>query len=432
MNDMTAARKPNVLIVDDMPANLYAMERILSGLDAELFKADSGNEALKLTIHHEFALILLDVQMPVMDGYEVAALLREREATAVIPIIFVTAIDKDEQHTLRGYETGAVDYIFKPVNSDILRSKVNVFLELHSRHMELNQEIVRREQVEEKLEEMLERERQASRELAETARKAEAANRTKSEFLAKMSHELRTPLNSIIGFTELMIDDANDPPGKKRARRLEKVHRNSKNLLALINDILDLSKIEADRLTLDLGEVDVAAVVQECAESIRPIVQGDCVELRCRVDETVTGGFHWTGDTIRLRQIITNLLSNAAKFTESGQIELRVKADAGSLVIEVQDTGIGIAMEHLSAIFDEFEQVDSSSTRRAGGTGLGLSICRKLCKLMGGHISAASTLGVGSCFTVTLPIQEAQAPLPDTDFSQDQDEPGVQAIGEHV
>ena len=279
---------------------------------------------------------------------------------------------------------------------------------------------------------MLERERQASRELTETARRAEAANRTKSEFLAKMSHELRTPLNSIIGFTELMIDDANDPPGKKRARHLEKVHRNSKNLLALINDILDLSKIEADRLTLDLGEVDVAAVVQECAESIRPIVQGDCVELRCRVDETVTGGFHWTGDTIRLRQIITNLLSNAAKFTESGQIELRVKADAGSLVIEVQDTGIGIAMEHLSAIFDEFEQVDSSSTRRAGVTGLGLSICRKLCNLMGGRIAAASTPGVGSCFTVTLPIQKEQAPLLDTNFAQDQDEPGVQAIGEHV
>ena len=429
---MTVKSKPNVLIVDDKPANLLAMQRILSGLDAELFKADSGNEALKLTIHHEFALILLDVQMPVMDGYEVAALLREREATAVIPIIFVTAMDKDERHTIRGYETGAVDYIFKPVNPDILRSKVNVFLELHNRHMELNREIVRRERVEAELAAMLERERQASRKLTETARKAEFANRTKSEFLAKMSHELRTPLNSIIGFTELMIDDTNDPPGKKRARRLEKVHRNSKNLLALINDILDLSKIEADRLTLDLGEVDVVAVVQECAESIRPIVQGDCVELRCWVDETVTGGFHWTGDTIRLRQIITNLLSNAAKFTESGQIELRVKADAGSLVIEVQDTGIGIAMEHLSAIFDEFEQVDSSSTRRAGGTGLGLSICRKLCNLMGGRIAAASTLGVGSCFTVTLPIQKEQAPLPDEDFSLEQDQPCVQAVGEHV
>ena len=186
VNEMTATSKPNILIVDDRPANLLAMERVLSGLDANLFKADSGNEALRLTIHHEFAVILLDVQMPGMDGYEVATLLREREATAVIPIIFVTAIDKDEQHTLRGYETGAVDYIFKPVNSDILRSKVNVFLELHSRHMELNQEIVRREQVEEKLEEMLERERQSSTELAETARKAEAANRTKSEFLAKM------------------------------------------------------------------------------------------------------------------------------------------------------------------------------------------------------------------------------------------------------
>ena len=265
MNDMTTARKPNVLIVDDMPANLYAMERILSGLDAELFKADSGNEALKLTIHHEFAIILLDVQMPAMDGYEVATLLREREATAAVPIIFVTAMNKDEAHAARGYETGAVDYIFKPVDPDILRSKVSVFLELYRRRMELDEEIERRERVEEKLANLLERERQASGALKETTKKAESANLAKSEFLAKMSHELRTPLNSIIGFTEMMIDDPKDPPDKKRARRLEKVHRNSKNLLALINDILDISKIEADQLTLDRGEVDVAALAQECA-----------------------------------------------------------------------------------------------------------------------------------------------------------------------
>lgn len=397
-------KTPKILIVDDRPANLYAMEHILSGVDAELFKADSGNEALKLTLHHQFALILLDVQMPGMDGYEVATLLRERDATAAVPIIFVTALNTDEQHAVRGYEAGAVDYVFKPVNPDILKSKVNVFLALYRQHRELNQEIAWRERVEGELADMLERERQASTAMKEAAEKAESANRTKSEFLAKMSHELRTPLNSIIGFTELMIDDGNDPPGKKRARRLEKVHRNSKNLLALINDILDISKIEADRLTLDYAEVDVAAVVEECTESIRPLVRSDGVELRCSVDETVAGGFRWIGDAIRLRQIVTNLLSNAAKFTESGHIELRIKTTGDSLVIEVADTGIGIAPEHLSTIFEEFEQVDSSSTRRAGGTGLGLAISRKLCTLMGGEIAAASTLGAGSCFTVTLAV----------------------------
>ena len=429
---MIATSKPNVLIVDDRTANLLAMEHALSGVDAVLFKADSGNEALKLTIHHEFALILLDVQMPEMDGYEVASLMREREATRSVPIIFVTAIDKEDHFILKGYQAGAVDYLFKPIDTNILTSKVNVFLELYRRRMELNQEIVRRERVEVKLAILLERERETSKKLKEATRRAESANFTKSEFLAKMSHELRTPLNSIIGFTEMMIADAKDPPGEKRARRLEKVHRNSKNLLALINDILDLSKIEADRLTLDRGEVDVAALIQECTESIRPLVKGDRVELRCAVDETVAGGFHWTGDAIRLRQIIINLLGNAAKFTESGNIELRVKTNAGSLIIEVQDTGIGIATEHLSTIFGEFEQVDSSSTRRAGGTGLGLSICRKLCKLMGGRISAASTYGVGSCFTATLPIQGPPVPQPDADFSQGQDKPRVQSVGANV
>lgn len=405
---MANPKTPKILIVDDRPANLYAMEHILSGLDAELFKADSGNEALKLTLHHEFALNLLDVQMPGMDGYEVATLLRERKATVAVPIIFVTALNTDEQHAVRGYEAGAVDYVFKPVNPDILRSKVNVFLKLYRQHRELNEEIVWRERIEARLADMLDRERLALTAMKEAAEKADSANRTKSEFLAKMSHELRTPLNSIIGFTELMIDDATDPPGKKRARRLEKVHRNSKNLLALINDILDISKIEADRLTLDHAEVDIAALVLECTELIRPLLNSDCVELRCRVDETVAGVFRWIGDAIRLRQIVTNLLSNAAKFTDSGHIELRVKTDAGSLVIEVEDTGIGIATEHLSAIFDEFEQVDSSSTRRVGGTGLGLSICRKLCTLMGGEIVAASTLGVGSSFTVTFAVDISQ------------------------
>ncbi len=248
--------------------------------------------------------------------------------------------------------------------------------------------------------------RDAAYRAAEANQEAQFANRTKSEFLAKMSHELRTPLNSIIGFSEMMIDDTKDPPGAKRARRLEKVHRNSKNLLELINDILDISKIEADRLTLDCGEVDVSAVIRECAELIRPLVKNDRVELRWRVDEAAVGEFPWIGDAIRLRQIITNLLSNAAKFTESGHIELRAKTDAGSLVIEVEDTGIGIAEDHLSTVFGEFEQVDSSSTRRAGGTGLGLSICRKLCDLMDGQVIASSTLGAGSCFTVILPIRE--------------------------
>jgi len=252
---------------------------------------------------------------------------------------------------------------------------------------------------------------------------ADAANRAKSEFLAKMSHELRTPMNSIIGFTEMMINDQNDPPNEKRGRRLEKVHRNAKNLLALINDILDLSKVEADRLTLDSKEEDVAALISECVEMARPLTKDDRVELRQCVDDSLKCGDRWVGDAIRLRQIVTNLLSNACKFTECGCIEVRAQVNHGELVIEIADTGIGIAAESLATIFDEFHQVDSSSTRRAGGTGLGLSICRRLCKLMGGDITVTSTQGAGSCFTVKLPMPKAVRLYTDLSAAKCEQEP---------
>jgi PAS domain S-box-containing protein len=251
---------------------------------------------------------------------------------------------------------------------------------------------------------------EADREAAVEA--ADAANRAKSEFLAKMSHELRTPLNSIIGFTELMIGDKHDPPTEKRSKRLEKVHRNSKALLALINDILDISKVEAGKLTLDREQFDVPALLAECVESAQPLVRAGEVVLQLTVAESLQGAPLWEGDAPRLRQIVLNLLSNAAKFTDAGQVELRAGLSEGALQIDVEDSGCGIAADALDQVFGEFEQVDSSSTRRAGGTGLGLSICRKLCRLMGGDITVRSQLGVGSCFSVRIPGQAAAAPVP--------------------
>ncbi len=235
-----------------------------------------------------------------------------------------------------------------------------------------------------------------------------AATRAKSEFLANMSHELRTPMNSIIGFTELMIDDERDPPTGKRARRLEKVHRNARNLLALLNDVLDLSKIEAERLTLECVSVDVAALVHECVESTRPLLQGDQVKLTQHIQSQLPP---WEGDPVRLRQIVTNVLSNAAKFTEDGCIAVRVDTQDRCILIDVEDSGIGISAGDLPKVFDKFEQVDSSSARRAGGTGLGLAICRRLCELMGGQITVKSEPGAGSCFTVRLPLKQTASHL---------------------
>jgi len=239
-------------------------------------------------------------------------------------------------------------------------------------------------------------------EIQEKGRQLEIANKHKSEFLANMSHELRTPLNAIIGFTRIVMRRSQERLEPKQYENLEKILASGQNLLALINAILDLSKVEAGRVEVNAADTPLAPVLEHCLRTVEPLIKADAVSL---VKEFDGGLPHMYVDEEKLRQIVINLLSNAAKFTERGSIRVRAHADNGSVDIAVADTGIGIAADKIDLIFDEFEQADASSTRVYGGTGLGLTIARRLARLMGGDIRAESTPGSGSTFTLTLPAR---------------------------
>ncbi|MBX3181338.1 MAG: response regulator [Polyangiaceae bacterium] len=232
------------------------------------------------------------------------------------------------------------------------------------------------------------------------AREAENAARLKSEFLANFSHEIRTPLNGIIGYCDLLAREEGDRLTLHGRRDLSTIKSNARTLLALINDILDLSKIESGHADVVPEPIDTYELVSECCRTVNELLKTKEVELRCEVAKEASSLF---ADSLKLRQIILNLLTNASKFTDTGEIVLRVAARSAGLVIEVEDTGVGIADADLNHIFDKFRQVDGSSRRTAGGTGLGLAIVKELCRLLGGSVSVRSVQGRGSCFTVVLP-----------------------------
>ncbi len=239
------------------------------------------------------------------------------------------------------------------------------------------------------------------RELAEKSRQLEVASRHKSAFLANMSHELRTPLNAIIGFTRIVMRRSQERLEPKQYENLEKILASAQGLLSLINAILDLAKVEAGRIEVNAGEVQLAPVLEQCLRTVEPLIKDGVTTVK-----DLAGGIPvMIVDEDKLRQIVINLLSNAAKYTSRGRIELRARAANGSVELAVADTGIGIAPEKLEVIFEEFEQADSRSTREYGGTGLGLTIARRLARLMGGDIRVESAVGAGSTFTLTLPVR---------------------------
>jgi signal transduction histidine kinase len=398
-----SSERVRILIVDDHEENLLALEAVLADPQHELVRANSGRSALREALRSDFAVVLLDVAMPDMDGYETAGLLRARERSRDIPIIFLTANYRSEGHVFRGYSVGAVDYLFKPFSPEVLKSKVNVFVELFQKREALKRQTAALQRAHDELEERV---RLRTAQLAaatererELRGQAERANRLKDEFLATLSHELRTPLNAILGWTHLLALPTGTPEMAQRAVAV--IKNNAIAQSQIIEDILDVSRIIGGKLRLRMAPTSIGGVVEAALDAVLPAAaaKGITIERHLEVVEPIVV------DADRIQQICWNLLSNAVKFTpKGGRVSVRLEAHDGDVVLTVQDTGIGIPPEFLPHIFDRFSQADGSAGRRHGGLGLGMAIVRHLLELHGGTVHASSEgEGKGARFTIILP-----------------------------
>lgn len=385
----------NILLVDDQPTKLLTYEAILSDLGEHLIKVTSAREALECLLKNEIAVVLVDVCMPELDGYELAAMIRQHPRFQKTAIIFVSAILMTDLDRLRGYECGAVDYVPVPVVPEILRAKVGVFAELYRKTRAL-------ERLNLELEERV-AERTAA--LEATTAALQETDRRKDEFLAMLAHELRNPLAPIRTAVQLLRLQELGEEQQARARVV--IERQVDHLVRLIDDLLDVSRITRGMITLHREPVLLASVVARAVETVRPAIDANRHELRVELpDELLT----LECDKTRLVQVLANILHNSAKFTDpGGQVWLKVTRQGSQAVITVTDTGIGLPTEAADRIFDLFTQVHDKSERSQGGLGIGLALVRRLTEMHGGTVTARSGgVGCGTEVTVRLPVLAAE------------------------
>ena len=373
------------LLVDDLEENLISLEALLRRDELELLKARSGDEALELLLHHEVALALVDVQMPGLSGFEVAELMRGNERTRRVPIIFVTAGSADSQRRFRGYEAGAVDFIQKPIEADILRSKADVFLELYKQRQQIAEQRDRLELQSNSLQE---------------------ADRRKDEFLATLAHELRNPLAPLRHGLDIL---RSNPDSKAASNIRDMMDRQLTHPVRLVDDLLDVSRISQGKIELRKEQVNIQDIVESAVEASRPLIEEGEHLLEV---ELPTRQLWVDGDHTRLSQVISNLLNNAAKYTpRGGKIELSIEDTGDDVNIKVHDNGLGIPAEMLSSVFQLFIQVGDHREQSQGGLGIGLALVHQLVALHGGTVDAKSAgVGKGSLFTIRLPLIDAREP----------------------
>jgi signal transduction histidine kinase len=395
--------KANILAVDDRRENLDALIEVLSPLGHTILTAQSGEEALKCLLQHECAVILLDVRMPGMDGFETAAHIKARQRTRHIPIIFLTALEADPYHALRGYSEGGVDYIAKPFDPWMLRSKVTVFVELDIKNHILRQQA-----------DELSR---SNRELVELAAAAEAASRSKSAFLNMAGHELRTPLAVILGYTSLLLADAYGAPPTEFERPLAFINEKATELGALVDSILDAAKLEADAVATETAMTDLNGLVDEAVQraAARATLLGGLIKVRQSPEQVLL-----PVDSQQVARVLDNLINNALSYGgDHPCVEVAVSGGAAPRVT-VCDRGLGIAPGTEERIFERFVRGHEAGSGPAG-TGLGLYICRDLARRNGADVTLEHTAaGEGSMFALTFGASASPALVPT-------DEPAVAA-----
>ncbi|WP_069659068.1 response regulator [Arcticibacter eurypsychrophilus] len=376
-----------ILIVDDKPENIVALEALLDRDDIELVTTTSPNEALRLCWEQDISIALVDVQMPQMDGFELVEILKGNPRTREILVIFVTAISMETKYAVKGYSTGAIDYLYKPLDPYVTSAKVDSFIQLACSQREVKR----------KNAELL----QYQKELIIAKEQAEQGKRIKENFLASMSHEIRTPVNGIQGLIHLLQYTNLD---EEQIKLLDLLKISSGALLGIINDILDISKIEAGKFKIVRAESNIINQAHAIIGLLQYKAVEKGIELKVDIEKAVPAMI--IVDSLRINQILMNLIGNAVKFTDKGSVTLFVKLIAtkgnqAQIRFVVQDTGIGIESDKLDTIFDSFEQADDNTQQLYGGTGLGLSIAKRLAELKGGEITVFSEFGKGASFVFT-------------------------------
>ncbi len=389
-----------LLIVDDLPENLLALEASIRDDGYSIHQASSGEEALALLLEHEFALAILDVQMPGMNGFELAELIRGMARTKHLPIVFVSAAGKELDYAFKGYENGAVDFLYKPLDAYAVKSKVQVFVDLFRQRTELRRQLVA-------LEESRRLQQALVAELQTAQVDLKRAVQMRDEFMSMVVHELRTPLSVLamevrVRQHQVAADNQAFFATPNLTKMFERDQRQVRSLTRLIDDMLDVSQIQHGKLSIRRGRCDltgmlrrVVAEVQATRSDVQITLAADCAEISGEWDE------------FRLEQVVVNLLTNALRYGGGKPVSVDLQQLPGAAAIRVSDHGVGIAPEDRGRVFEQFVRV--GDRMRTPGLGLGLYITKQLVEAHGGTISVDSTLGEGSTFTVALPTSGAEA-----------------------